>query len=118
MSTSNGISKLNPTDTTFQVVFSSSSTTLETKPITPNKNSDNIINNDIITDSNNDNTKKENILDTVNKFIDKILNDDFLIIALIAIIFYERNKLKNAGTDKNILNDYDMMIAALIYLFI
>lgn len=85
---------------------------------TINKNSDNIINNDIITDSNNDNTKKENILDTVNKFIDKILNDDFLIIALIVIIFYERNKLKNAGTDKNILNDYDMMIAALIYLFI
>lgn len=85
---------------------------------TINKDSENIINNDKIIDSNNENTKKENILDTVNKFIDKILNDDFLIIALIGIIFYERNKLKNAGTNKNILNDYDMMIAALIYLFI
>ena len=82
------------------------------------KESENIANNGKITNYKKDESKKQNIIDTINNFLDKILSDEILIMALIAIIFYERNKLKNTGTNKNILNDYDMMIAALIYLFI
>lgn len=82
------------------------------------KESENIANNVKITNYKKDESKKQNIIDTINNFLDKILSDEILIMALIAIIFYERNKMKNTGADKNILNDYDMMIAALIYLLI
>lgn len=82
------------------------------------KKSENIANNGKITNYEKDESKKQNIIDTINNFLDKILSDEILIMALIAIIFYERNKMKNTGADKNILNDYDMMIAALIYLLI
>ena len=49
--------------------------------------------------------------------IDKILSDDFIIIALIVILIMERLNLKKDGADKNVLGDYDLMIAALIYIY-
>lgn len=52
-----------------------------------------------------------------NGLLDKILNDDFIIIGIIAILIIERFNLKKSGADKNILNEYDLMIAALIYIY-
>ena len=52
-----------------------------------------------------------------SNFIDKILSDDFIIIALIVILIMERLNLKKDGADKNVLGDYDLMIAALIYIY-
>ena len=52
-----------------------------------------------------------------SNFIDKILSDDFIIIALIVILIMERLNLKKDGADKSVLGDYDLMIAALIYIY-
>ena len=62
--------------------------------------------------SSEENKKAEN-----NGLLDKILNDDFLLIGLIAILLIERFNLKKSGADKNTLNEYDLMIAALIYIY-
>lgn len=71
--------------------------------------------------TNNINTEiNENTSDNNNFFnglLDKILNDDFLLIGIIAILLIERFNLKKSGADKNILNEYDLMIAALIYIY-
>lgn len=65
-------------------------------------------------DSNIDKSENNNFL---NGLLDKILNDDFIIIGLIGILLIERFNLKKSGADKNILNEYDLMIAALIYIY-
>ena len=53
----------------------------------------------------------------INGLLDKIFNDDFLILGIIAVLVIERLNLKKNGTDKSILNEYDLMIAALIYIY-
>ncbi|MBE7057479.1 MAG: hypothetical protein E7387_00040 [Ruminococcaceae bacterium] len=63
----------------------------------------------------NNNTSNSN--NFFNGLLDKILNDDFLIIGLIVILLIERFNLKKSGADKNTLNEYDLMIAALIYIY-
>lgn len=60
--------------------------------------------------------------DINNKFniknvIDTIFKEEFIIIALIIILIYERMNLKNNNCDKETLSDYDFMIAALIYIY-
>lgn len=64
---------------------------------------------------------KSKLNDSINKLfntLDNILTDDLILIALIAILIFERNKLKKSGSDKNEISEYDYMIAALIYIFI
>ena len=62
-------------------------------------------------------SSEENKKDEKLNLIDKILSDDFIIIALIVILIIERLNLKKDGADKNVLADYDLMIAALIYIY-
>lgn len=71
--------------------------------------------------SNKDPNNTSKLNDSINKLfntLDNILTDDLILIALIAILIFERNKLKKTGADKNEISDYDYMIAALIYIFI
>lgn len=53
----------------------------------------------------------------IGDFLDKVLNEDFLIPALIIILIFERMNLKKSGADKNLLSDYDLMIGMLIYIY-
>ena len=53
----------------------------------------------------------------IKNVIDTIFKEEFIIIALIIILIYERMNLKNNNCDKETLSDYDFMIAALIYIY-
>lgn len=69
-----------------------------------------------------ENEYKTSESDTVNKFnikniIDTIFTEDFIIIALIILLIYERINLKKNNCDKETLSEYDFMIAALIYIY-
>jgi len=71
---------------------------------------------------NNDNKNSENIINKsdynfINSILDKILNDDFIIFGIIAVLLIERFNLKKSGADNNVLREYDLMIAALIYIY-
>lgn len=71
---------------------------------------------------NNDNKNSENIINKsdynfINSILDKILNDDFIIFGIIAVLLIERLNLKKSGADNNVLREYDIMIAALIYIY-
>ena len=54
----------------------------------------------------------------VDRFLDSLLSEDFILIALIALLIMERFQLKKNGADKSKLNDYDLMILALLYIFL
>ena len=69
-----------------------------------------------------ENEYKTSESDTVNKFnikniIDTLFTEDFIIIALIILLIYERINLKKNNCDKETLSEYDFMIAALIYIY-
>ena len=53
----------------------------------------------------------------IGHLIDKIFSEDFLLIGLIAILIFEVMNLKKENTDKNIIFEYELMIAALIYIY-
>lgn len=59
---------------------------------------------------------KESKID-IGQLIDKIFSEDFLLIGLIAILIFEVMNLKKENTDKNIIFEYELMIAALIYIY-
>lgn len=82
-----------------------------------NKKATNHIKNNIEINNSENNIEKSENINFLNGLLDKILNDDFLIIGIIAILLIERFNLKKSGADKNILNEYDLMIAALIYIY-
>ena len=46
------------------------------------------------------------------------LSDDFILMALIAILIYERFQLKKDGAGKDALSDYDFMILSLLYILL
>ena len=54
----------------------------------------------------------------MDRFLDSLLSEDFILIALIALLIMERIQLKKNGADKSKLNDYDLMILALLYIFL
>ena len=54
----------------------------------------------------------------MDRFLDSLLSEDFILIALIALLIMERFQLKKNGADKSKLNDYDLMILALLYIFL
>lgn len=62
------------------------------------------------------NLKKLTNLD-LDHFLDQLLSDDLILIALIAVLIIERYNLKKSGADKNKLSDYDLTIMALLYIF-
>ena len=53
----------------------------------------------------------------INSILDKILNDDFIILGIIAVLLIERFNLKKSEADNNLLREYDLMIATLIYIY-
>lgn len=61
---------------------------------------------------------ESNVIDKLKKIIDKYFNEDYLIIALIIIILYERINMNKDDATKNDTSDYDLMLIALIYLLI
>lgn len=53
----------------------------------------------------------------IGHLIDKIFTDDFIIIALIGLLIYEVINLKKENADNDIIFEYEIMIAALIYIY-
>ena len=53
----------------------------------------------------------------LDQFFDS-LSDDFILLALIALLLFERFQMKKNGADKSELSDYDLMIMALAYIFL
>ena len=46
------------------------------------------------------------------------ISDDIILLALIAVLLFERFQMKKNGADKSELSDYDLMIMALAYIFL